>query len=271
MRRVSTLGIETAVFERGTGPDILFLHGNPDTHIAWDGVTDRLGAKHHCITPDMPGYGETRIDDSFDVSIEKQGAWVDALVTALELERVHLVVHDVGGPYGCSFAAQHPQKVASLTIFNSGFTPDQPWHFWARVWRTPVLGEIAMKVATRGLFVSETLKGGPKLTREHAEEAWKHYTAETRHNVLRWYRYMTFEKVLAGWDVRFREAMKNTPRQIIWGDRDPYIPLFVRDRFEIADVHALADCGHWPMLEAPEESAKLIADLVARASGAGTH
>ena len=265
MRKVGTVGIETAVFERGSGPDILFLHGNPDTHIAWDAVSDRLADGHHCIAPDLPGYGETHIDDSFDFAIEKQGAWVDALVSALGLSRVHLVVHDVGGAYGCSFAAQHPDKVASLTLFNTGFTPDQPWHFWARVWRTPILGEISMKLATRGLFVSEMLKGGPKLTREHAERAWKLYTPETRRQVLRWYRYWTFEKVLPGWDVRLREAMKNTPRRILWGELDPYIPSFVRDRFEVPDVHEFADCGHWPMMEARDESAKLIADLVAGA------
>ena len=262
LKKVATLGIDTAVFERGSGPDVLFLHGNPDTHRAWDPVVDRLAKDHRCIAPDLPGYGETHVDDSFDVSIEKQGAWVDALVGALGLSRVHLVVHDVGGPHGCSFAAQHPEKVASMTIFNSGFTPDQPWHFWARVWRTPVLGELAMKLATRGLFVHETLKGGPKMKREYAEEAWKHYTPETRRNVLRWYRYMTFEDVLPGWDVRFRDATRNVPRQILWGERDPYIPAFVRDRFEVPDVHAFADCGHWVMLEAPDESAKLIAALI---------
>ena len=265
MRRVSTLGIETAVFERGSGPDILFLHGNPDTHHAWDPVIDRLSSEHRCIAPDLPGYGDTRIDDAFDFAIDRQGAWVDALVSALGLPRVHLAIHDVGGAYSCSFVAQHPEKIASLTIFNTGFTPDQPWHFWARVWRTPVLGEISMKLATRGLFVSEMLKGGPKMKRAYAEEAWNTYTQETRRNVLRWYRYMTFEKVLPGWDVRLRDAMKDIPRQILWGARDPYIPPFVRDRFEVPDVHDFADCGHWVMTEAPDESADLIAKLVARA------
>lgn len=263
---MKTLGIETAVFERGAGPAILFLHGNPDTHRCWDPVIDRLEAKHRCIAPDLPGYGETHIDDSFDFAIENQGAWVNALLEALGLPRVHLVVHDVGGPYGLSFAAQHPEKLASLTIFNTGFTPEQPWHFWARVWRTPVLGELAMKLGNRALFVRELLKGGPKLRREDAEDAWKHFTPETRRQVLRWYRYMSFEKVLVGWDTRLREAIANVPRQILWGARDPYIPTWVRDRFEVPDVHDFADCGHWVMLEAPDESARRIAELVGRAS-----
>ena len=250
----------------GAAAPILFLHGNPDTHHVWDPVIARLEAEHRCIAPDLPGYGETRIDDSFDFSIENQGAWVNALVESRALARVHLVVHDVGGPYGLSFAAQHPEKIASLTIFNTGFTPDQPWHFWARVWRTPILGELAMKLSTRGLFVNEMLKGGPKLKREYAEEAWTRYTPETRRQVLRWYRFMTFEKVLPGWDVRLREAIANMPRQILWGARDPYIPAFVRDRFEVPTVHEFADCGHWVMLEAPDESARHIAELVGSAT-----
>jgi pimeloyl-ACP methyl ester carboxylesterase len=264
VKRVATLGIETAVFERGSGPPILLLHGNPDTHHVWDPLVERLEAKHRCVTPDLPGYGETRIDDSFDFSVANQGAWVNALVEVLGLGRVHLGVHDVGGAYGLSFAAQFPEKLASLTIFNAGFTPDQQWHFWARVWRAPVLGELAMKLSTRGLFVSEMLKGGPKLKREYAEEAWKRYTPETRRQVLRWYRFMTFEKVLAGWDTRLRSAIANVPRRVLWGARDPYIPTSVRDRFEVPDVHEFADCGHWVMLEAPDEAARDIAELVNR-------
>jgi pimeloyl-ACP methyl ester carboxylesterase len=225
-------------------------------------VVERLAPAHRCITPDLPGFGETHIDDTFDFSIANQGEWVRALVEGLGLSRVHLVVHDVGGPYGLSFAAQHPGMLRSLTIFNTGFFPDQPWHFWARVWRTPILGEVAMKVASRALFVHEMLKGSPKLKREYAEEAWTRFTPETRHQVLRWYRYMTFEKVLPGWDTRLTAAIEDVPRQVIWGELDAYIPSWAADRFKAPEVHRLADCGHWVMLEAPDEAAGHIADLV---------
>jgi pimeloyl-ACP methyl ester carboxylesterase len=258
---LSVLGVETAVFESGSGPDVLFLHGNPDTHHAWSPVIERLAPKHRCIAPDLPGYGESRAPADFDFSIAHQGEWVRALVSALGLSRVHLVVHDVGGPYGLSFAAQHPKMVRSLTIFNTLFSPDVPWHFWARVWRTPIVGELTMKFGSRALFVREMLKGSPKLGRAYAEEAWWRYTPETRRQVLRWYRAMNLSTVLAGWDVRLRDAIQDIPRRVVWGERDIYIPSWVADRFG-APVHRVADCGHWPMLESPDEAARLIAELV---------
>ena len=264
-RRLSVDGVETAVFESGSGPDVLFLHGNPDTHRVWSPVVEKLAAQHHCITPDLPGYGDSPAPADFDFSVAHQGQWVRALVSALGLSRVHLVVHDIGGPHGLSFAAQHPEMLRSLTIFNTLFSPDVPWHFWARVWRTPILGELAMTFGSGALFVREMLKGTPKLKREYAEEAWTHYTPETRRQVLRWYRAMNLSTVLAGWDTRLRDAIEEVPSQVVWGERDIYIPPWVADRFG-APVHRVVDCGHWVMLENPEEAASRIAELVARAS-----
>ena len=80
---------------------------------------------------------------TFDCSLDNQAAFVHDLLDALELDRVHLVVHDVGGPYGLAFASLHPQRLQTLTIFNTNFFPDYRWHFWARVWRTPVWGAMS--------------------------------------------------------------------------------------------------------------------------------
>lgn len=57
MTKLDVLGTGTAVFERGEVPEILFLHGNPDTHHVWSPVIERLAAKHRCIAPDLPPPG----------------------------------------------------------------------------------------------------------------------------------------------------------------------------------------------------------------------
>ena len=64
-------------------------------------------------------------------------------MNALDLDRFHLVVHDIGGPVGFEFAAACPERVASLTILNTvvdviGWTP--PWTM--RPFRWPVIGEL---------------------------------------------------------------------------------------------------------------------------------
>jgi pimeloyl-ACP methyl ester carboxylesterase len=120
--------IDAFVAEAGdeaTGaPPILLLHGNPDTHAVWGPVVDRLAPAHRCLAPDLPGFGRSHAPAVLDCSLAAQSAFVRDLLTALELRRVHLVVHDVGGAYGLAFACEHPERVATLTIFNTNFFPD---------------------------------------------------------------------------------------------------------------------------------------------------
>jgi pimeloyl-ACP methyl ester carboxylesterase len=254
--------VDTFVTETGDGPPIVLLHGNPDTHAVWSGVVAQLGEGHRCITPDLPGFGRSRAPADFDCSLENQAAFVGGLLGALALDRVHLVVHDVGGTYGLAFAAQHAARLRTLTIFNCNFFPDYRWHFWARVWRRRGFGEAAMAIANRPLFVREMRRGSPKMTTEYARQAYAEFTRDTKRMVLRWYRAMD-SSALAGWDTRLLEATAHTPKQVLWGDRDPFIPAATADRFG-GEVHRFADCGHWVMIEEPARAAARIAALVAK-------
>lgn len=259
-RRVSCLGIDTFVAEAGQGRPILFLHGNPDTHDAWSSVVALLKQEFACFAPDLPGYGAS--EPQGDLALEKQGEWVRELIAALGLQRPHLVVHDVGGTYGLAFTAMYPELISKLTILNANFFPDYRWHFWGRVWRTPVLGELAMGLAFRALFVHETTKNSPKLPREYAERAFASYGSKTRKTVLRYYRYLD-SKRLVGWDVRLLKVLETLPHQVLWGDRDMYIPKATADRFG-GEVHHFAELGHWAMVEGPEQVAPLLGAFTRR-------
>jgi pimeloyl-ACP methyl ester carboxylesterase len=261
--RVGEIDAHVAEAGQGEGPPIVLLHGNPDTHTVWGPVVTRLAPRFRCIAPDLPGFGATKTPTDFDCSLAAQAAFVRGVLDGLELRRVHLVVHDVGGPYGLAFASESAERLASLTIFNTNFFPDYRWHFWARVWRTRVLGEIAMRISNRPLFVRELRRGSPRMPKEYAIHAYRAFTWPTKRAVLRWYRAMDPE-VHVGWDERLLAATKDTPKQVLWGDLDPFLPARTAERYGGAVRH-FADCGHWMMLEEPEQAAAAIAEL------AGTH
>jgi haloalkane dehalogenase len=248
---LSAGGVEVHVAEAGEGSPILFLHGNPDTHVVWNEVASRLVAHHRLIAPDLPGFGKSRAPDDFDVSLEGQSRWVLALLDALGLERVHLAIHDVGGVYGNAFTVEHPERVLTTTIFNHNFFPDYRWHFWGRVWRRRVLGEIAMAVATRPLFVNQMRKGSPGITPELASAAYDAFHRDARRMVLRCYRAANPER-LRGWDERLQSLP--LPKLVLWGDRDPYVSAATGDRFG-GEVHHYPDAGHWLMIDHPDEVA----------------
>jgi pimeloyl-ACP methyl ester carboxylesterase len=246
----------THVAETGAGPPIVLLHGNPDTHEVWGSTVARLGT-FRCIAPDLPGFGESAPGEGY--TLEHQGTWVRGIVDALALQRFHLVCHDIGGVYGLAFACEHADRLASLTICNTVFSPDYKWHFWARVWRTRWLGELSWKLLNRTLFVREMRRGSPRIPRAYAEQAYARVTPTMLAEVLRWYRAMTPTE-WSGWDDRLRAVTARVPTQVIWGDLDPFIPKRMAERFG-GVVHHDPDCGHWTMLEEPERFASRIARL----------
>src|SRR5262249_52545752 len=129
-----------------------------------------------------------------------------------------------------AFAAMHPERLRSLTVFNTTLFPDYRWHIWARIWRTPIVGEIAMLVATRWAFVRVMRRGSPHIPVGYARSAYSEYTNDVKRHVLRWYRAMT-PSVFTGWDTRLVEATKDMPKLVVWGDLDPFIQVRFADRF----------------------------------------
>jgi pimeloyl-ACP methyl ester carboxylesterase len=240
---------------------VVLLHGNPDTHKVWQPVAARL-TSHHLVLPDLPGFGRSAPRSEFDCSLANQARWVRQLLDVLELSQVHLVVHDVGGTFGLAFASEHPERVASLSIFNTNFFPDYRWHFWARVWRTRVLGEAAMAIANRPLFERELRRGSPRMTKAYARAAYAEFHPGAKRMVLRYYRAMDPE-VYSGWDEKLLEATGHVPKQVLWGDRDPFLPASTAERFGAKTVRHFGDCGHWLMIEQPEAAGDAIAELVA--------
>lgn len=260
-RTVEVGAVSAHVAEAGPvdGPPIVLLHGNPDSHAVWGGVVAELGRAHRCLAPDLPGFGASRAPRAQELSLAAQGAFVGGLLDALGLDRVHLVVHDIGAAYGVAYATAHPERLRSMTIFNTSLFPR---HFWARVWQTPVLGELAMALVNRPLFVQQLRRGSPRLPRAYAEHAYRAFGRVARRAALRWYRAMRRE--LAGWDTRFVEATARTPKQVVWGELDPFVPRPIADRFG-APVRRVAGAGHHVIAEEPALAAGAIAELVARA------
>ncbi|HLL21364.1 MAG TPA: alpha/beta fold hydrolase [Kofleriaceae bacterium] len=262
---VHVRGVATHVAEAGSGPPIVLLHGNPDTHAVWEPVVAALAPRHRCIAPDLPGFGGSHAPARFDVSLANQAAWVNGVLDALSLDRVHLVVHDIGGVYGLAFATEHAARIASLTITNTVFFADYHWHFWARVWRTPGLGELSMALMGASLFARKLRRGSPPKPTPNAHWDYTFANPETRRMVLRWYRAMNVD-LYRSWEPRMLAATASVPRQVLWGDRDEYIPAQFATRFGAPSVQRMPDAGHWLMLQHPARVADAIASLVATSS-----
>src|SRR3954454_13868842 len=79
---------------------------------------------------------------STDENRESQHAlaqFVDQLRIAADIQPpLDLVAHDFGGPFAFAWAVRNPNAVRRMVAINTLFFRDYRWHFWARIWRTPV-------------------------------------------------------------------------------------------------------------------------------------
>jgi pimeloyl-ACP methyl ester carboxylesterase len=105
------------VVQEGQGPPILLLHGWPEFGFVWEPVMTRLSDRFTLIAPDLRGFGSS--DKPFGTFGPKdQAADMLALLDALELDRVGIVAHDIGGAVAQALARQAPERLAGLFFFD---------------------------------------------------------------------------------------------------------------------------------------------------------
>jgi pimeloyl-ACP methyl ester carboxylesterase len=257
--RVGGAGIH--VNEWGAGPPVLLLHGNPDNGEMWKDLAARLAGTHRCIAPDLPGFGRSELPAGYTRSLDGMAAFVEQFLTTAEIPRpLDLIVHDFGGPFGFAWAVKHPDAVRRMVVFNTVFFSDYHWHFWARVWRTPVLGEIAMAMMNKPMFGQELRRGSRALPQAHIDATWALMTPRMKKEVLRLYR-ATDPKNFPAYERDFMALTKVKPTLVIWGDKDPYIASAFAERFNAQKVMHLP-VGHWAAIEAPAECAAAISEFL---------
>jgi pimeloyl-ACP methyl ester carboxylesterase len=266
---VSVRGVRSPVLTAGP-PDgaeaVVLVHGNPGPADDWRDLLARAGELGRAIAPDMPGYGRAGKPKDFNYSVDGYAGHLAALLDQLGITRAHVVAHDFGGPWALAWAVRHPGALASATLINTGVGIDYRWHRYARIWRTPVLGEVFMATASRPAFRLLLGRENPRLTRDQIDRI---YDASrpwaTKRAVLKLYR-ATPAATLAGPAAALRPL--DRPALVIWGTQDAYLPCEQAERqrqaFPSARVELLDGHGHWVMLEDPGRVASLVIPFLRR-------
>jgi pimeloyl-ACP methyl ester carboxylesterase len=253
-RRLTVEGITTSVLVGGSGRPgeaVVFVHGNPDSGSDWMPLMTRVAPFATVVAPDLPGFGAADARADNDYTIFSYARFLDGVIGQLGIERVHLVAHDFGGPFAAAWAADHPDRVGSVTFLNTGVLLGYRWHRMARIWRTPVLGGLSMRAITPAPATAMLARENPGLSAQWVETIVAHLMPEkTRRAVLRLYR-STRAGDMEQLAARLRQH--DYDALIVFGDADSYIPAEMAHRqvsaFPRADIRMLRGLGHWCWLE----------------------
>jgi haloalkane dehalogenase len=276
MLDVQVLGSHMTYREAGTGPTVVFLHGNPTSSYVWRDVLPHVSERARCLAPDLIGMGGSGKPD-IGYRFPDHARYLDAWFDALALRDVVLVGYDWGGVLAADWAARHPERVRGLVMFETFLRPMQ-WKDWPpqgaelfRALRTPGVGE---KLALEeNQFLPRSLANGIKRPITHDERAAYHAPfpdPSSRRPVLQWTREIPIDgapadvaAVVTRYDA-WLASSPGTPKLLLTFDTPsvlgaPAIVEWARATFAALDVVALGPAGHHAPEDLPHDIGRAIA------------
>lgn len=112
-------GYKRAYRIAGSGPAILLIHGIGDNSTTWNAIQAKLAQRFTVIAPDLLGHGQSDKPRA-DYSVAAYANGMRDLLSVLEIERVTVVGHSLGGGVGMQFAYQFPHLVERLILVGAG-------------------------------------------------------------------------------------------------------------------------------------------------------
>jgi haloacetate dehalogenase len=106
----------------GSGPPLLLLHGNPQTHVMWHKVAPQLARRFTVIATDLTGYGKSSKPPSSPrhepYSKRAMARTQVEVMNKLGFSRFSVAGHDRGGRVGYRMALDFPDVVRGLAVLD---------------------------------------------------------------------------------------------------------------------------------------------------------
>jgi haloacetate dehalogenase len=252
----------------GSGPPLLLLHGNPQTHVMWHKIAPRLAQDFTVVAADLRGYGESsKPADASDHEPHSKRAMARdqvAVMQRLGFERFFVAGHDRGGRCAYRLALDHPDRVQKLAVLDIVPTGEAfrraDFRFGMGYWHWFFLAQ--------AYPLPENLIGAnPDAMYSHSAD---YFTPEARAEYLKWSRdpatiHAICEDYRAGatYDFQLDEADRgkrriSCPTLVLWGSRGALQNWY--DVLEVwrewaDDVRGRAiESGHFLPEEAPDDT-----------------
>lgn len=106
---------------------VLILHGFQDQSASWDACAAQLQSLGPVLVPDQRGFGRSEhVGRGGTYHFSDYVLDIDTLLSARELDAVHLVGHSMGATVACYLAAARPELVRTLSLVDGIGPPEVP-------------------------------------------------------------------------------------------------------------------------------------------------
>lgn len=267
-------GEQLSFIDSGKGPVVLFIHGILGSQRQWSKLIDRLDDNQRVIVPDLFGHGDSA-KPMGDYSLSAHAATLRDLLDHLDVERVTLVGHSLGGGIAMQFLYLFPERVDRLVLVASGglgrevniILRSATLPGADQVLGLAASGPVLARLAALGQGVAKVgWSPGPDL-----RAIWFGFTSLADRESRRAFLATTRSVIdLGGQSVSAHERLQSMPAiptLIVWGSKDRMIPawhaLSAQESIPHCRVELFKNAGHFPHLDDPDRFAALVRDFVA--------
>jgi pimeloyl-ACP methyl ester carboxylesterase len=268
----------------GDGTPLLLLHGSPTSSWDWHKLWPRLCARFpQVIAADMIGFGYSAKPRDYDYTIADQADLQQGLLARLGVGRCHVLAHGYGDTVAQELLARQEEgrrsgaksvALESVCLLNGGLFPEAFRPTLLQKLLLSRLGGLVSKLLTeKGFRVSFCRVFGPNTQPSFDElaEFWQQIAYNGGADLA--YKQMRYLKEREQLRERWVEALQRStvPLRFICGKLDPVSGLRTVERYRQLvpdpDVVVLQGIGHYPQVEAPDETLQAFLEFHQRRGG----
>ncbi len=256
---------------RGTGQQVVLIHGNPTWSFIWRRVINELDPnKFEILAPDLLNLGLSDDLQGADFNLDNHIISIVELFRAKVRKGAILVVQDWGGPIGLLAAKQCPNLFEGYVVLNTGVAaPRFPMRlsWFHRLSKIPLLAEFLFGVIGFPMFTLHKVQHDKNSIRGEIAKAYRFPIKLSRRTSA-----LKFARMVPSFESHpsvphfqeleiFCRSLKNV--EIVWGIMDPILGKQikkVREIFKQARVTELT-AGHFLQEEAFKQIACSIETL----------
>jgi pimeloyl-ACP methyl ester carboxylesterase len=271
--RITLHGHDVHYRREGWGPPILLIHGVTGSSATWEDVIPFLSERHTVIAPDLLGHGDSAKPRG-DYSLGAYASGIRDLMRAIGHDRATVVGHSLGGGVAMQLAYQFPEMCERLVLVSSGGLGREVSIFLRAAtlpgseWVLPLLasnGVLSAGGRVGNVLRSVGLRAGPDL-----QEMWKGFSSLGDSEARQAFIY-TLRGIVdpGGQRVSARDRLylaKTVPTMLIWGERDPIIPVVhgysTHEQIPHSRLEVIDGAGHFPYRDDPRRFAGLLSEFV---------
>lgn len=271
-------GHRVFVYEAGSGPNVVFIHGFPTSGFDWRETIDQLADSFRCVAIDLRGFGLSDKPAAWSYSLFQQADLVESVIAQLGMTAAHIVSHDMGTSLHTELLARQQEGRLGFDLTHSTFTNGSMIKTMAQLSgfqklleppsRVPEAMEVCAAMMPTYVDGLKRLMGRPESVTDEIEtvmhDVMSYQYGNERIPAVYCYvreRYLHTERWLGALEATTR------PTQFVWGAADPVAVIEMgrelSKRIPQARFTELEGVGHFVPTEAPQEVAAAIRSLAA--------